>query len=91
MTFIRKKQSKRTCKDFKPSFWDRDRCKLTGICSDTDQHILDTFGFCTGVEYSKLDLDKPPRSGSGVGYGVKPTTKRPKPKPRPKIKIGLTD
>ena len=35
MTFIRKIKPKRTCKDFKPSFWDRDRCKLTEICSDT--------------------------------------------------------
>lgn len=67
MVFIRKTEIKRTCKDFKPSFWDRNRCRLSRICSDTNRHILDKFGFCTGIEYSKLNLDNPPQSGSGVG------------------------
>lgn len=51
MTFIKRTEPKRTCKDFKPSFWDRNRCKLTSICADTDRHILDNFRFCTGIAY----------------------------------------
>ena len=55
MTFIRKTKPEKTCKDFKSSFWDRNRCKLTGICADTGRHIPDTFSFCTGIEYSELE------------------------------------
>ena len=92
MTFIRKIKSERTCKDFKPSFWSRNGCKLTNLCSDARNHWKE-FGKCVGIKPQELISPKGLQSGvpNKSGYGTKPKTEGPKPKPRPKIKIGLTD
>lgn len=63
MTFIKKTEPKRTCKDFRPSFWDRDRCKLTSICADATHHISDAFGSCTGIKYPESKSPKGLQSG----------------------------
>jgi len=94
MAFIRKIKPKRTCKDFKPSFWDRNGCRLTHLCGDAKNHWIE-FGKCIGIKPQELVTPKGLRSGvpNKHGCGVKPETKRPKPKSRPrkKIKIGLTE
>lgn len=97
MTFIKKTEPKRTCKDFKPSFWDRNSCKLTEICNDTGRHMKEGFGFCSGIEYPKLKSPMGLESGVSIksGHSLRPKTKKSKPKTRPKItkniRSGLTD
>lgn len=62
MAFIRKIKPKRTCKDFKPSFWARDICRLSNICEDS-KNYLSTFGFCTGVKCPEKKSPKGLQSG----------------------------
>jgi len=62
MAFIRKVKPKRTCKDFKRSFWTWDICRLTYICEDAINH-LSKYGFCTGVKCPELESPKGLQSG----------------------------
>lgn len=92
MTFIRKVEVKKSCKDFSPSFWYRNGCRLTHLCSDAKNHWKE-FDKCTGVKPQELCSPVGATSGIGSIISKKPKTNRPKPKPRPKkqVKIGLTD
>lgn len=88
MTFIKKIKPKRTCKDFKPSFWNREGCRLTHLCGDAKNHWKE-FGRCVGLKPQELYSPKGLRSGilleeSGMkkgGLNELPTRPRPKTPP----------
>lgn len=70
MTFIKKIKTEKTCKDFKPSFWDRNGCRLTHICADAKNHWKE-WNRCIGIKPEELWSPK------GLQSGVSPT-KSPK-------------
>lgn len=71
MTFIRKASPNRTCKDFKPSLWDRSGCRLTHLCGDAKNHWVE-FGRCIGIKPQELWSPKGLQSGVlSADYGEK--------------------
>jgi len=92
------------CKDFKPFFFDKEHCKLTGKCANAghgyEMHCyMKNPDLCTGISEKRyaewlkeeygFDRNNPPQGGSGVGYGEKPKTRRPKLKARPVKEIKI--
>lgn len=94
MTFIKKIKPERTCKDFKPSFIDRNGCRLTHLCADARNHWKE-FGRCVGLKPQELLSPKGIKSGvsleeSGMkkgGHNPPPSRKKPStPPPSQKAK-----